>query len=191
MEIPTNSGPAKVLNHSWVFKIVKTAKLTQFLPGVCSFGATSTVTWMDGASTAYNGQGNQGHLCTINQLFIDLAAGEKVLSAIRSNARITSEDPLLDKALEHVFTAVHAGTSPKQAWLTWMLDRVAPLVEKQKRRSKKKKGKQPEQLPKGALKELKSLKCKCLKPQFVSKLKLRLTVRDVALLWKDHKKSMH
>jgi hypothetical protein len=190
METPTNSGPAKAFNHSWVFKIRKTATLTEFSPGICSFGATSIVTWMDGSSTAYNGQGDQGHLYTIKHLFTDLAAGEQVVSAIRSKERITSEDPLLDKALEHVFTAVHSGTSPKEAWLIWMLDRVAPLVEKQKRRSKKKKGK-PAKLPRGALKELKSLKCKCRRPEFTAKLTLRLTARDTALLWRDHRKTMH
>lgn len=132
MAISVCTAPAKAFDHSCVFKFCQCKSrrrtVVQPWPGVCAFAAPSIVTWMTGESTADDGQGDQGHLYTPQHLVADLAAGELLVSAIRCNQRVTSQDPLLDQVLQHVFAAVHEGISPRDDWLIWMMDRLAPMT---------------------------------------------------------------
>jgi len=182
--------PVKALHHSWewVFKLcdATTQRGRTFVeawPGICTFGSPhSTVTWMKGEVTKYDGSGDQGGLYTPAHLVADLKAGDLVVSAIRCNRLLTSGDPRMNAVLKHVFAAAH-GPSTKQVWLEWMMQRLAPVTLQPEVNARGK----PKLKHRGKAKP----KCACHRDEFAATLKLRHTSKDVTTLFREHKQQMH
>jgi hypothetical protein len=127
--------------------------------------------WMNGDTTPYDGK----RLYTVDDLTTDLAAGELIVKAIRTKQLFTTSEVLLNRALEHVFAAVHDG-APKQDWLHWMyeiLDDIPMEPLNCKGRPRKKHRGNGKALSYAA---------------FVSTLPSGLTRREERLLWLDFKK---
>ena len=89
-------------------------------PGICYWGSPPAMFWMHGDTTPYDGK----PCYTLSDLTTDLAAGERMVEAIRTKQLFTSPDELLNRALEHVYAAVHQG-HPMEDWLEWMLSILA------------------------------------------------------------------
>ncbi len=91
--------------------------VTECWPGVCYFGGwPAAMFWMGGDTTPYDGK----PCYTLTDLTADRAAGERIVVAIRTKQQFTSSDKHLNRALEHVYAAVHQG-QPMEDWLEWML----------------------------------------------------------------------
>jgi hypothetical protein len=186
--------PKPYYNHSIVFKVCQQcqdeqpkqskrprAGLLPELPdtqcrlGVCYFGSPPRMFWMNGDTDPYDGRSRY----TLEDLTTDRAAGELMVSAIRTKLLLTSPDVLLNRALEHVFAAVHEGSQPKEDWLAWLCDilvhiPVQPLNSRGKPKLKHRGKGKASPLNRAA---------------FVAKLPSGLTRKDQNMLWLDHKHS--
>jgi hypothetical protein len=147
---------------------------TECWPGICYFGSPPAMFWMNGDNTPYDGK----PCYTLTDLTTDRAAGERMVEAIRTQQKFTSPDKLLDRALEHVYAAVHQG-HPKEDWLAWLCDILVDLpVEPLSSRGKQK------------LKHRGKGKATALnRAAFVSKLLPGLKRKDEQLLWLEYKKA--
>ena len=177
--------PQPFFIHSIVFKIcqVKVSKRLAlqgaepeiaFWPGVHYF--PSSMFWMNGDSTPYDGK----HLYTTDDLTEDLAAGQLILEAIRTNKLLSDPAPakFLDPALQHVFAAVHQG-HPKEDWLDWLCQvlNMIPMHPLNVR------GK-PKKLHRGKAKP------RAVTRQDFAKTQLRgLKPKDLTALWRDFKRT--
>ena len=182
-----NLVPPKLFyNHSIVFKAcqVKQPKHlqgisppeVQFWPGVHYWGSPSRMFWCNGDTTPYDGK----HLYTTDDLTDDLAAGQLILEAIRTNKLLSDPAPakFLDPALQHVFAAVHQG-HPKEDWLDWLCQvlNMIPMHPLNVR------GK-PKKLHRGKAKP------RAVTRQDFAKTQLRgLKPKDLTALWRDFKQT--
>ena len=99
-----------------------------------------------------------------------------MVEAIRTQQLFTSPDKLLNRALEHVYAAVHQG-HPKEDWLEWLCDILVDIpVQPLNSRGKQK------QAHRGQGKAI-------TRAAFVAKQLPGLTRKEEQLLWLDHKKS--
>ena len=145
---------------------------TECWPGICYFGHKHpAMFWMNGKTDPYDGR----PMYTIDHLSADLAAGELMVKAIKTQERLTSEDTYLDRALGHVFAAVHQGSESKEDWLAWLCDILVDIpVQPLNSRGK------PKQKHRG--------RGKATRAAFAAKLPSGLTRKDEQLLWLDYKK---
>ena len=141
-------------------------------PGICYWGSPPAMFWMHGDTTPYDGK----PCYTLSDLTTDLAAGERMVEAIRTKQLFTSPDKLLNRALEHVYAAVHQG-HPKEDWLAWLCDILVDIpVQPLNSRGKQK------QAHRGQGKAI-------TRAAFVAKQLPGLTRKEEQLLWIEHKKS--
>ena len=147
---------------------------TECWPGICYFGSPPAMFWMNGDNTPYDGK----PCYTLTDLTTDLAAGERMVEAIRTQQLFTSLDKLLNRALEHVFAAVHEASEPKQDWLTWLCEVLADIPVQQPLNTRG----TPKQKHRGQGKAI-------TRAAFVAKQLPGLTRKEEQLLWIEHKKS--
>ena len=146
---------------------------TECWPGICYWGSPPAMFWMYGDNTPYDGK----PFYTLTDLTTDLAAGERMVEAIRTQQLFTSPDKLLNRALEHVYAAVHQG-HPKEDWLAWLCDilvdiPVQPLNSRGKQKQKHRgKGKAT----------------KLNRAAYVAQLPSGYTRKEQDLFWRDYKK---
>jgi hypothetical protein len=143
---------------------------TECWPGICYWGSPPAMFWMNGDNTPYDGK----PCYTLTDLTTDLAAGERMVEAIRTQQLFTSLDKLLNRALEHVYAAVHQG-DPKEDWLAWLCDILVIPVQPLNSRGKQK------QAHRGQGKAI-------TRAAFVAKQLPGLTRKEEQLLWIEHKK---
>ena len=129
--------------------------------------------WMHGDTTPYDGK----PCYTLRDLTTDLAAGERMVEAIRTKQLFTCPDKLLNRALDHVYAAVHQGHSMED-WLEWMLsvlaEPMAPLNSRGEPRLQHRGQGKATILNRAA---------------FVAKQFPGLTRKDEQLLWLNYKKA--
>ncbi len=150
--------------------------VTECWPGVCYFGGwPAAMFWMGGDTTPYDGT----PCYTLTDLTADRAAGERIVEAIRTKQQFTSsDDKHLNRALEHVYAAVHQG-QPMEDWLVWLCDilvdiPVEPLNSRGKQKQKHRGQGKATRLNRAA---------------FVAKQSPGLNRKDEQLLWLDYKKT--
>jgi hypothetical protein len=162
---------------------------TECWPGVCYFGSIHpAMFWMNGDTDPYDGR----PLYSIDDLCADLKAGELMVKAIKTQERLTSEDKYLDRALGHVFAAVHQGSESKEDWLAWLCDILVdiPVQPLNSRGKLKQKHRGPGKATRAAFVAKKKHRGpgKATRAAFVAKLPSGLTRKDEQLLWLDYKK---
>ncbi len=144
--------------------------------------------WMNGDTDPYDGR----PLYSIDDLCADLKAGELMVKAIKTQERLTSEDKYLDRALGHVFAAVHQGSESKEDWLAWLCDILVdiPVQPLNSRGKLKQKHRGPGKATRAAFVAKKKHRGpgKATRAAFVAKLPSGLTRKDEQLLWLDYKK---
>lgn len=146
---------------------------TECWPGVCYWGSPPAMFWMHGDTTPYDGK----PCYTLTDLTTDLAAGEQMVEAIRSKQLFASPDKLLNRALGHVYAAVHQGSESKEDWLAWLCDILSDIpVQPLNSRGK------PKQKHRGQGKAT-----RLNRVAFVAKLPSGLTQKEENLLWRDYK----
>ena len=143
-------------------------------PGVCYFGGwPAAMFWMNGDTTPYDGK----PCYTVTDLTADRAAGGRIVEAIRTKQQFTSSDKHLNRALEHVYAAVHQG-QPMEDWLEWIVSilakPMAPLNSRGKARKQHRGQGKATPLNRAA---------------FVAKLHSGLKRKEEASLWCAYKQS--
>ena len=103
--------------------------------------------------------------------------GERMVEAIRTKQLFTSPNELLNRALDHVYAAVHQG-HPMEDWLEWMLSVLAEPMAPLNTRGK------PRQQHRGQGKAT-----PLNRAAFVAKQLPGLTRKDEQLLWLNYKKA--
>ena len=152
--------------------------LTQCWPGICYWGSPPAMFWMHGDTTPYDGK----PCYTLRDLTTDLAAGERMVKAIRTKQlhrpRTSPDDELLNLALDHVYAAVHQGHAPMEDWLEWILSVLAEPMAPLNTRG------EPLKQHRGQGKAT-----PINRAAFAAKQYSGLTRKDEQLLWLDFKKS--
>ena len=177
--------PKPFYNHNIIFKTCEVKRPKRlprvmppelpeiaFWPGVHYFGSPSRMFWMNGETTPYDGR----PLYTTDNLTEDLAAGQLIVKAIRCNEQLSDTDTFLDRALQHVFAAVHQG-QPKEDWLDWLCQ-VLDMIPSHPLNARGK----PKKPHRGAAKPRAFGRA-----QFAATLPRGLKSKEVAKLWRDFK----